>query len=151
MPQTRRGSRSSCRVSGETLLDIGPDLVGIFVPGAALFAKLAASLAANSKLASKLAERMGKSGKDTAGPTPNPNLDQEKILQQYAEVLKALAREHTLLLILDDLQWADSASLNLLFHLARQLKEAACCWWARIVRTMWRWDVEANAIRSNRS
>src|SRR5512135_1145505 len=28
------------RVSGETLLDIGPDLVGIFVPGAALLAKL---------------------------------------------------------------------------------------------------------------
>src|SRR5262245_19093029 len=32
--------RELVRVSGETLLDVGPDLVGIFVPGAALFAKL---------------------------------------------------------------------------------------------------------------
>ncbi len=112
------------RVSGETLFDIGPDLIGIFVPGAALFTKLATRAATNSKLASKLAERMGKSDKGAAGPTPNPQLDQEKIFQQYAAVVQALAREHTLILILDDLQWADSASLNLLFHLARQLKES---------------------------
>jgi tetratricopeptide (TPR) repeat protein len=112
------------RVSGETLLDIGPDLVGIFVPGAALFTKLATRAATNSQLASKLAERMGKSEKGAASPAPNPQLDQEKIFQQYAEVVQALAHEHTLILILDDLQWADSASLNLLFHLARQLKES---------------------------
>lgn len=116
--------RELVRVSGETLLDVGPDLVGIFVPGAALLAKLATRAAANSKLASKLAERMAKSEKDAARPAPNPNLDQEKIFQQYTEVVQALAREHTLLLILDDLQWADAASLNLLFHLARQLKES---------------------------
>lgn len=113
------------RVSGETLLDVGPDLIGIFVPGAALFAKLATRAATNSSLASKLAERMGKSEKGAAGgPTPNPQLDQEKIFQQYAAVMQALAREHTLILILDDLQWADNASLNLLFHLCRQLKES---------------------------
>ena len=111
-------------MSGETLFDVGPDLIGIFVPGAALFAKLATRAATNSKLASKLAERMGKSEKSGTGPTPNPQLDQEKIFQQYAAVVQALTREHTLILILDDLQWADSASLNLLFHLARQLKES---------------------------
>lgn len=116
--------RELVRVSGETLLDVGPDLVGIFVPGAALFAKLVARAATNTKLASKLAERIGKSEKGAASPTPNPNLDQEKIFQQYAEVVQTLAREHTLLLILDDLQWADGASLNLLFYLARQLKES---------------------------
>lgn len=110
------------RASAQTLLDIGPDLVGIFVPGASLVAKLATRAATNTKLASKLAERMGKSDKESAHAAPNPNLDQEKIFQQYADVLQALAREHTLVLILDDLQWADGASLNLLFYLARQLK-----------------------------
>lgn len=116
--------RESVRVSGETLLDVGPDLIGIFVPGAALFAKLIARTATNTKLVSKLSERIGKSEKSTASFTPDPNLDQEKIFQQYAEVVQTLARERTLVLILDDLQWADSASLNLLFHLARQLKES---------------------------
>ena len=37
-------------------------------------------------------------------------------------MLKALSKDHTLILVLDDLQWADSGSLNLLFHLARDLK-----------------------------
>ncbi len=110
------------RVTGETLLDVGPDLIGIFVPGATLFAKLVTRAAHNTKLAAKLAERMTQSDKATASPTPNPNLDQEKIFQQYATALQVLARERTLVLILDDLQWADGASLNLLFFLARQLE-----------------------------
>ena len=49
------------RVSGETLLDVGPDLIGIFIPGAALVAKIATTAAKQSKLADKLAERV-KSG-----------------------------------------------------------------------------------------
>jgi adenylate cyclase len=116
--------RELVRVSGETLLDIGPDLVGIFVPGAALFAKLATSAAANTMLGRQLAERMDKAEKGATGPRLNSNLDQEKIFQQYADVVQALAKERTLILVLDDLQWADSASLNLLFYLARQLKES---------------------------
>ncbi len=112
------------RVSGETLLDIGPDLVGIFVPGAALFTRLATSVASNTLLGRRLAERMRQPEKGATGPRLNSNLDQEKIFKQYADVMQALAREQTLILILDDLQWADSASLNLLFHLARQLKES---------------------------
>jgi predicted ATPase len=112
------------RVSGETLLDIGPDLVGIFVPGAALVTRLATSAVRNTEIGLRLAERTGKGDKGATGPRLNSNLDQEKIFQQYAEVVRALAQEHTLILILDDLQWADSASLNLFFHLARQLRES---------------------------
>ena len=39
-------------------------------------------------------------------------------------MLKALSKDRTLILVLDDLQWADSGSLNLLFHLARQLTDS---------------------------
>ena len=35
-----------------------------------------------------------------------------------------LSQQRTLVLILDDLHWADSASLNLLFHLACQLQDS---------------------------
>jgi tetratricopeptide (TPR) repeat protein len=116
--------RELMRVSSETLLDIAPDLVGIFVPGAALLARLATSAASNTMLGRQLADRMRQSDGGATGPRLNSNLDQEKIFQQYTNVVQALARERTLILILDDLQWADSASLNLLFHLARQLKES---------------------------
>lgn len=112
------------RVSGETLLDVGPDLVGIFVPGASLVVKLATKAATHSKLADRLAEQLGKPEKPGDRVAINPQLDQEKIFEQYTNVLQALAQEHTLILILDDLQWADSASLNLMFHLARQLKSS---------------------------
>jgi predicted ATPase len=102
---------------------LGPDLVGIFVPGAALLTRVGTTIALNSNLAAKLSEQVGKkSGKET--PKIDPALDQEKIFEQYAAVLKNLAKEHTLVLVLDDLQWADSGSVNLLFYLARQLKDS---------------------------
>ena len=111
------------QVSTKTLMMVGPDLIGIFVPGASLLTRIGTQIAINSNLAVKLSERSGKKP-DKEAPKIDATLDQEKIFEQYAAVLKALASEHTLLLILDDLQWADSGSLNLLFHLARQLKDS---------------------------
>ncbi len=117
------GLREFVRVSSQTLIMMGPDLIGIFVPGASLLARLPSLIAMNSNLASKLADRVApKKGKET--PKADPALDQEKIFEQYAAVLKALSKERTLILLLDDLQWADSGSLNLLFHLARELKDS---------------------------
>jgi tetratricopeptide (TPR) repeat protein len=110
------------RVSSETLIEVGPDLIGLFVPGASLLAKLASTAASKSKLADRLAQQVDITGKQAEGSaSSNPDLDQEQIFAQYANVLSALAQKHTLILILDDLHWADSASLNLLFHLARKL------------------------------
>jgi len=43
---------------------------------------------------------------------------------QVSQVLRAMAEDRPLLLILDDLQWADEASISLLFHLARKLAGA---------------------------
>jgi predicted ATPase len=111
------------QVSSKALIMIGPDLIGIFVPGASLLTHLGSAIALNSNLAVKLSERIGKKG-EKGSPKADAALDQEKIFEQYAAVLKTLAKDHTLVLILDDLQWADSGSVNLLFHLARQLKDS---------------------------
>ncbi|MGC9358355.1 MAG: ATP-binding protein, partial [Anaerolineae bacterium] len=43
------------------------------------------------------------------------------IFEQVTRVLQRLARHRTLLLALDDLQWADPGSVALLFHLGRRL------------------------------
>lgn len=47
---------------------------------------------------------------------------QSDLFEQYTQVLSGLAGRQPLLLLLDDLQWADLASINLLFHLGRQLE-----------------------------
>jgi predicted ATPase len=108
------------RIASQTLIKVGPDLIGIFVPAAGLLTRIATEIAINSGLLPEQPSK--KTGKDPA--KVNPALDQEKIFEQYASVLQALSKDHTLLLVLDDLQWADSGSLNLLFHLARQLKNS---------------------------
>jgi predicted ATPase len=107
-------------MSGQILIKIGPDLIGIFVPAAGLLTRIATEVAINRGL---LPDQAGKkTGKEPA--KINPALDQAKIFEQYASVLKALSKDRTLILVLDDLQWADSGSLNLLFHLARDLKSS---------------------------
>jgi len=49
--------------------------------------------------------------------TPSP----AALCDQVTRVLRAVARRCVLILVLDDLQWADSGTLNLLAHLGRRL------------------------------
>jgi predicted ATPase/DNA-binding CsgD family transcriptional regulator len=49
-------------------------------------------------------------------------LQQKSLFDQYATVVQAVARHSPLVLLLDDLQWADVGSIHLLFHLGRCLK-----------------------------
>ena len=54
----------------------------------------------------------------TAG---GPGLEQSGLFEQITRVLQTVASHYPLVLLLDDLQWADRDSLNLLFHLGRRL------------------------------
>ncbi len=111
------------QISTKTLFMLGPDLVGIFVPGAQVIGRIGMAIGLSGDLATKLSGHIGKKS-DKESPKIDPMLDQQKIFEQVAAVLKALTSDRTLILILDDLQWADSGSLNLLFHLVRQLKDS---------------------------
>lgn len=55
---------------------------------------------------------------------PAAPLPQTDLFMQFSALLTALARKRPLLLLVDDLQWVDSGSLNLLFHLGQQLHGA---------------------------
>jgi adenylate cyclase len=106
-------------LSCQTLVDVGPDLIGIFVPGGKLVARAGAFVVKKvgwldqlEKLAGKRPEHSGQAGSV---------LEQSHIFEQYANFLNKYAEKHPLMLILDDLQWADVASIELLFHLARRI------------------------------
>jgi transcriptional regulator with XRE-family HTH domain/tetratricopeptide (TPR) repeat protein len=48
---------------------------------------------------------------------------QQRLFWQVGDLLKTLSKRNPVALLLDDLQWADRASLDLLLHLARYLRD----------------------------
>jgi len=51
----------------------------------------------------------------------SPDVNQFVLFAQFTQVLSKLAKHHPIMLILDDLQWMDIGSIQLLFHLGRRL------------------------------
>jgi adenylate cyclase len=109
-------------LSGQALVAVGPDLIGIFVPGAGLATRVGAFVAEKVGWLDKLEEltKRPREG-EVLGST---GIEQSHILEQYTNVLKTLAAEQPLLVVLDDLQWADAASIGLLFRLGRRIGES---------------------------
>jgi DNA-binding winged helix-turn-helix (wHTH) protein len=54
----------------------------------------------------------------------------ERMLRELAEAVEVLSIERPLLLVLEDLHWSDTATLEWLGYVARR----SCWWWERIVR-----------------
>jgi DNA-binding SARP family transcriptional activator/tetratricopeptide (TPR) repeat protein len=105
----------------QALVEVGPDLVGTFVPGEALLARAEALEMMTPGQAGWLPRLRELVGRGVAAPA-GLGLSQSDLFEQYARVLRALARERPLMLALDDLQWVDGGSAGLLFHLGRRIE-----------------------------
>jgi adenylate cyclase len=102
----------------KALVDVGPDLVDIFVSGPPLVTRATAAAPRGRGTLAQLKTLMARH-QTAPGPV---HLRQSDLFAQYTRVLHMLARQEPLLLILDDLQWADAGSISLLFHLGRRLE-----------------------------
>lgn len=103
----------------QALMEQGPDLFDTFVPGPslALRAEAFAKQTGRGAWRAGLEHRLRMAGsKDTNKPIPKT-----AIFEQVTLVLQTVARRHPLCLVLDDLQWADTGSISLLFHLGRRI------------------------------
>ncbi|MCB0188513.1 MAG: AAA family ATPase, partial [Caldilineaceae bacterium] len=100
------------------LLAVGPDLVDTLLPGAALLTRATAALTADTTAQLPKLQALIDQHQTAAS---GAHLQQGNLFAQYTHVLQTIARRQPLLLVLDDLQWADTGSLSLLFHLCRQL------------------------------
>lgn len=83
----------------------------------------------NLKLGQDLEEQPWSFSRDGQAPTHPPGQRQESLAQsvlfeQITQFLQTVAGYSPLLLLIDDLQWIDSGSASLLFHLGRQLKDS---------------------------
>jgi DNA-binding SARP family transcriptional activator len=102
----------------QALVDHGPHLVPALVPGTAMLSRVRAALPAGAPWLHRLTDRLERQA------ISSETLEQSHLFQQVTGVLWALAEAHPLVLILDDLQWADTASTSLLFHVGRRLEGA---------------------------
>jgi tetratricopeptide (TPR) repeat protein/transcriptional regulator with XRE-family HTH domain len=101
----------------DALLDQGTDLIGTFRSSHALVARVGQALDAGAPIAAQAARLQALLAQRLA-PAP---LHQFDLFTQYTRVLQRLAEHCPLVLIVEDLQWADEGSLSLLFHLGRRL------------------------------
>ena len=105
-------------LSVQALVDNGPDLIDTFVSGAALVSRAVAFKPDKTPWLRQLKKLVERKANIPATATPHQNV----LFEQYTRVLQALARQQPSLLVLDDLQWADSGSISLLFHLGRRIR-----------------------------
>ncbi|MGD8622387.1 MAG: ABC transporter substrate-binding protein, partial [Anaerolineales bacterium] len=102
-------------LTAQAVVESAPDLLDTFVQAQDLSARLSATLESRSSWLESLSHHATRPFHSAS------DRDKEALFDQYERVLKRLCRDHTMLLLLDDLQWVDSASLDLLFHLGRSV------------------------------
>ena len=103
--------------TAQSLLEYGPDLINIFIPGSALLSRTEAFSAVPTEWQSRLKTLVERK----AMLPPDSNLQQSDLFEQYTRMLVALAQNKPLFLVLDDLQWVDAGSASLLFHICRRV------------------------------
>jgi adenylate cyclase len=121
-PENNNRLRKLVGVSARFLVELAPDLVGLLVPPAGLAIAAAKATADMAGWTARL-EKLSQKPEPAAGPG-GVALDQNVVFEEYTRFLISLAEEKPLLLVLDDLQWADASSLALLFRLGRRIGQS---------------------------
>lgn len=85
------------RFCARTVFEHAPDLLGNFIPGASII----------SAIGQNLFQEKDKE--------PARSIDESKILVQYVDAVRSIAEKYRLVLIVDNLQWIDPSSVNLLY------------------------------------
>jgi 8-oxo-dGTP pyrophosphatase MutT (NUDIX family) len=101
------------------LVDDGPNLVDLLLPGAALALRAEVFAPGGAAWRTRLEELVKQ--RPVEEEADQVALHQTDLFEQVTRVLQSLARQHPLILVVDDLQWADAGSVSLLFHLGRRL------------------------------
>jgi DNA-binding SARP family transcriptional activator/predicted ATPase len=119
--------RRTLSLAVRAVVEVGPDLIGTLVDGHALADRAKAySVEPSPSIAWARLQDTLERGPGGAGPRLAPGSmasghSQGILNRQYTRVLEAVAQAAPLVLTLDDLQWADGASIELLLELSQSL------------------------------
>ena len=101
----------------QSLVDCSPGLVGTFISSSYLQKHLTANRVQEHNWCRPLEELLSK-------VTDAPKIERSILFQQYSDFLIDLSKRYQLLLIIEDLQWADEASLELFLYLGKSLESS---------------------------
>jgi DNA-binding SARP family transcriptional activator len=107
----------------QALVDEGPALVDLMLSGVLLLRRAERVAPTGARWLPGLRKLVEQQATGQSGQA----LGQRALVEQATRVLLALTRRRPLLLILDDLQWADEGSLTLLRSLGRRLASSRLC------------------------
>jgi len=102
-----RSVRNLAKTAGEFVVETAPDVIGIFFP---IIGPLVNIFAKTVKIASE-------SSKSKADE--NISSKRSMIFEQLCQLLFKLSKKSPLVIVLEDMQWADESTIEFLFHLAR--------------------------------
>lgn len=118
-PGHARGLQAALPLTLEALVQQGPDLARLLARDASLLSRARACVPRGAAWLSRLEALMAR-----LDDPLTPGLGQAALCEQASRVLRAIAHRLPLLVVLEDLQWADAASLDMLFHLGRHLQRS---------------------------
>lgn len=101
----------------EAICDSGTTLLGGFVPGHELVGRARAYGTDAEHTVARLERLLAAQ----AGDSSPPPAEQHRVFAEYAAVLKAIAARNPLVVVIDDLHWADTSSVQLFSYLSRRL------------------------------
>jgi len=105
-------------VTAQALVEVGPDLIDSFVQRAALLERVRSRIYEEQDWLIRLGALLDRKPVTALSFSA---LQHVSLFEQYTKVLQSVEAQSPILLIIDDLQWADTGSINLLFHLGRRL------------------------------
>lgn len=99
--------------STSMLLTHAPDLIGSLIPGGSILSGISQSIIEKTNILERLQKPK---------PSEEISLDESKIIEQFVSFIRAISDKYTIVMFIDNLQWIDKPSLELLYQIIVSLR-----------------------------